>query len=91
MYPRMLVSLKDFIISEVVCGHRHTIARTNNGHLYSWGANDTFQLGLGPSYPKVVKKPVYIDSIRDVELVSCGNEHSVAVLQDGTLWSWGQG
>lgn len=26
-----------------------------------------------------------------MEQVSCGTEHSVAVVEDGSLWTWGQG
>lgn len=42
MYPRMLVSMKDHIVTQVVCGHRHTIALTASRHLYSWGSNESF-------------------------------------------------
>jgi alpha-tubulin suppressor-like RCC1 family protein len=30
-----------------------------------------------------------VDGLRDVELISAGGGHSVAVLADGSLWTWG--
>ena len=91
MYPRLLVSLKDHIVIKVVCGHRHTIALTAQRQLWAWGNNESFQLGLGTSFPKVVKRPVRVEGLTNVEQVSCGTEHSVAVVQDGSLYTWGQG
>ena len=40
-------SLKNLKIEEIVCGDRHTLARTAEGRVLGWGANGYGQLGLG--------------------------------------------
>ena len=50
-YPRMVTVLKDEFIKEVHCGYSHTLAVTINGQVYSWGNNESSQLGHGPKSP----------------------------------------
>lgn len=51
LFPRMLSSLKDEFIKEICCGYAHTLAITMHGRVYSWGNNESSQLGLGPKAP----------------------------------------
>lgn len=34
-------------IAQIVCGYAHTLALSDEGELYSWGANSYGQLGTG--------------------------------------------
>jgi alpha-tubulin suppressor-like RCC1 family protein len=40
-------SLATIHVSTVACGDAHSLAVTNTGSVYTWGANDFGQLGLG--------------------------------------------
>ncbi|GLV44383.1 claret [Carabus blaptoides fortunei] len=78
-------------VISVACGKSHTIVLTNFG-VYSWGSNCYGQLGLGPvvyqaSYPSLVpslSSEIIID-------VSAGQYHSLALTNDGRVYSWGWG
>lgn len=39
--------LKDLFCFQIVCGYAHTLALTDEGSLYAWGANSYGQLGTG--------------------------------------------
>lgn len=76
-------------IRDVCCGYQHTLAITISGAVYSWGNNQSGQLGLGPTVPAFVRKPSQIPALRGVTRVSAGNEHSVAINKHHELFSWG--
>jgi len=65
-YPRMLISLKEELIKEVVCGHSHCFAIAVNGTIFAWGQNASGELGLGDIAPPVVRKPVAIPDLSNV-------------------------
>lgn len=73
---------------EVSCGDQQTIAIKTNGTLWSWGQNDTGELGLGDTAQR--NSPTQIGTDTIWKQVSCGYEHSAAVKTDGTLWVWGR-
>lgn len=45
--PCRVVNLQGVVITRVVCGYAHTIALSDVGALYAWGANSYGQLGTG--------------------------------------------
>jgi hypothetical protein len=86
----------------VAAGGAHTIVVTGAGKLWAFGCNAFGQLGLGRSggagdrpRDRLVPTPVGEgeEALESVvfRLVACGDAHSVAVAQDGGLWSWGRG
>jgi alpha-tubulin suppressor-like RCC1 family protein len=91
LFPRLLVNLKEEIIKEVSCGFGHTVAITLNQNVYVWGQNESGQLGLGDSAPQMVKKPVWNKELCNIQKVSCGNDHTIALTKAGQLYSWGIG
>ncbi|BFZ03986.1 hypothetical protein BsWGS_07025 [Bradybaena similaris] len=75
-------------IISVTSGWTHVIARTDSGILYSWGRADLGQLGRTCTkscdhIPGVVAK------LASVRSHSCGSEHSLAVTENGQVFSWG--
>ena len=90
-YPRMLTSLKDYVIKEISGGAEHCIAVTIEGHCFAWGKNDNNQLGLGPDRPAKVKVPVMIKSVSHIRTASCGYEHTVLLGVDGRVYTMGLG
>ena len=72
----------------IACGNGFTIGIKSNGTLWSWGVNGNGVLGLGedPSYETYVPRQIGTDSWK---AVAAGENHCLAIKQDGTLWGWG--
>lgn len=69
-------------------GGWHSMALSNNGSLWTWGANNFGQLGDGTNTNRV--DPVQVTGLpTNVITVSAGVEHSLALLSDGTVRAWG--
>jgi len=92
LHPRLLVPLKDELIKEICCGHAHTLAINQFGQMYSWGSNESGQLGLGlDNVPEIVRKPVLNTTISNVVKLAAGHEHSLALTKTSELYVWGTG
>ncbi|WP_328942209.1 chromosome condensation regulator RCC1 [Streptomyces sp. NBC_00250] len=64
------------------------------GRVLAWGTNAYGQLGNGLTTPDtagLATRPVAVQSLNKVKDVSGGCEHSVALREDGTVWTWGRG
>lgn len=70
-------------------GYRHTCARTRDGRVRCWGANQYGQLGEGSSEPPA-GSPVTVRDLSDVLQVTSGGDFSCARRGDGTAWCWGR-
>ena len=59
--------------------------------VYCWGLTDDGQLGLGGIEEKQILQPVELAPFqgRRDKHVSCGQHHSILVMQDGTVYSCG--
>jgi alpha-tubulin suppressor-like RCC1 family protein len=77
--------------SAVAAGNVHSLAIKSSGTIWSWGANDFGQLGLGYSGPYQHKTiPTKIGSSTKWIKTATGNFCSLAIKADGTLWAWGR-
>ncbi len=83
----------------VVAGSYHTVAIDIDGHLWSWGGNDSGQLGDGTKIAKSTPVRVrqvgetaeaFIDNTMKWNAVAAGDNHTVGIAEDGSLWSWGK-
>jgi len=73
-------------------------ALTKSGHVYSWGKNESNQLGIGPrptldvqsmeATPVVVKGLPIPEEDRTIELAS-GPRHVIALTESGKVYEWG--
>jgi RCC1 and BTB domain-containing protein len=45
--PSQVINLQGIVITKVVCGYAHSMALSDVGALYVWGANSYGQLGTG--------------------------------------------
>jgi alpha-tubulin suppressor-like RCC1 family protein len=70
-------------------GGNFTIARQNNGTLWSWGLNSFGQLGLNTltNY----SSPVQVGTLSTWSRFACGYAQTAAIQNNGTLWTWGYG
>ena len=86
---RPLQSLTQRIV-QVCAGDRFSFARSNTGRLFSWGLNDTGQLGQGHRDTLLKPRPVKnIPGNRPIQQVACGAQHVLAVSNAGELLVWG--
>ncbi|MGM9631010.1 RCC1 domain-containing protein [Butyricicoccus sp.] len=78
-------------VSEVACGGRYqALALTTNGDLYCWGNASVGSVGtreVDDTENMIQTQPLKIMS--DVREISAGSAHSLALTNDGTLYTWG--
>ena len=73
----------------VSAGQGSVCAIDTGGALYCWGRNTQAQLGLGSTTMMQVRKPTRVGTLSDWKSVAAGQEQTLAVREDGSLWSWG--
>ncbi|KAF6264509.1 regulator of chromosome condensation 1/beta-lactamase-inhibitor protein II, partial [Scenedesmus sp. NREL 46B-D3] len=68
----------------------HAAGLSCEGQLYTWGANQRGQLGLGDKSPGVVDTPVAVQTLSDLDVksVACGLEHTVCITTKDVI-AWG--
>lgn len=85
-------------ISDVVslsAGIFHSMALKSDGTVWTWGDNSSGQLGDGTldnekAYPVQVLDPGDASGyLQGVVAIAAGDDHSVAVKSDGSVWAWG--
>ena len=74
-------------IETISVGGDYTAAINSENKLYTWGKNNSGQLGDGTTTDKLSPAPVSTDKWI---AVSTGWEHTIAIKKDGTIWAWGR-
>ncbi|CAN6701658.1 unnamed protein product [Malus baccata var. baccata] len=78
-------------VTAVSCGGFFTMALTEDGELWNWGANSNYELGRGDKVGGWTPKPVpSLAGIRIIQIES-GGYHSLALTDEGKVLSWGHG
>ncbi|MFH9728505.1 RCC1 domain-containing protein [Streptomyces sp. NPDC017254] len=77
-------------VAEISAGADHVLA-VKGGRVLTWGGNATKQLGTGADATNPQRTPVAVQSLDKVKDVAAGCGFSVALRQDGTVWTWGNG
>jgi alpha-tubulin suppressor-like RCC1 family protein len=57
--------------------------------LFSWGRNNSGNLGLGNT--TTYSSPKQVGTLTTWKTIGAGYDHSLAIKSDGTLWAWGAG
>ncbi len=86
--PVQVSSLTNIIA--IAGGGNHSLALKNDGTVWTWGDNASGQLGNGLNGPGTESYvPVQVNSLTNITAISGGWLHSLAIKNDGTVWSWG--
>lgn len=84
--PVSVVGISNVI--KVAAGTLHTLALKTDGTVWAWGWNGSGQLG-DETYNQSLT-PVEVTGLSsDVNKISSGSTHSMALKNDGTVWTWG--
>eukprot|EP01012_Entosiphon_sulcatum_P016721 TRINITY_DN21612_c0_g1_i1.p1 TRINITY_DN21612_c0_g1~~TRINITY_DN21612_c0_g1_i1.p1 ORF type:complete len:925 (+),score=121.39 TRINITY_DN21612_c0_g1_i1:34-2775(+) len=77
-------------ILALACGLKHTLVLGANSALFSFGAGEWGQLGLGTRRGQPIPQPV---QLAGVTLIAAGDFHSVALVpsqDEDQIWAWGK-
>ncbi len=69
-------------------GSSNNLAIKTNGTLWSWGSNGNGELGIG-TFGGFGVSPIQVGTDTNWSKVSTSSSVSVALKNDGTLWTWG--
>ncbi len=76
----------------IAAGGAHTVALRDDSTLWVWGENIFGQLGIGSfatNFPYGFSTAQAIQTNMTWKTVSAGYAHTLAIRDDGTLWTWG--
>ena len=92
------LSVTDYLTGVVqICGgHAHSVAMKSDGTVFAWGNNMNGQLGDGTN----TSSPIPVQAVKGasssstayltgVVQISVGNQYSMALKSDGTVFAWG--
>ena len=88
--PRMIGSLAHVEIVRVACGG-HTCALSAHGELFTFGNGKHGQLGHGDARPEAAPRRVARLRHARVLGIACGDFHTLALADDGYVYTWGAG
>jgi len=75
-------------MTNITAGEAFCLAIASDGTIWSWGANNSFQLGQGTQGSQN-PIPKQVPNLGNVIAVAAGEHHSVALKGDGSVWAWG--
>jgi alpha-tubulin suppressor-like RCC1 family protein len=90
--PIQVPGLADVIA--ISAGANFNLALKKDGTVWAWGDNGSGQLGDGkdsytPDYPLHEASPFQVVNLSGVIAIDTGWHHSIALRNDGTVWTWG--
>jgi len=75
--------------SAISAGWRLTVALRSEGTLWAWGSNNDGQIGSGSTEGEILTPAQEATGATNWSTISAGDQHTVALKSDGTLWAWG--
>jgi alpha-tubulin suppressor-like RCC1 family protein len=83
--PTQIGTTSDWSI--IAAGNYHTIACKTNNTIWSWGKNDSGQLGLSDTNNR--NTPSQIGNDSNWSAIAAGWDHAIALKSNATIWVWG--
>jgi len=88
--PAPVVGLSESVRARAVfAGGHHGLALGRDGTLYTWGANESGQLGDGTTTNRSTPVSATLPAGVRVVSVAAGGRHTLALGADGALYAWG--
>uniref|UniRef100_A0AAY4CW17 BTB domain-containing protein n=2 Tax=Denticeps clupeoides TaxID=299321 RepID=A0AAY4CW17_9TELE len=89
--PCRVAALHGLCVLQIASGYAHSLALTDEGLLYAWGANTYGQLGTGNKINQLSPIHIMAEKERIVEIAACHSTHtSAAKTQNSQVYMWGQ-
>ncbi|KAJ3095597.1 hypothetical protein HK100_005775 [Physocladia obscura] len=85
----LIAELFGLPICKIACGNNFSMALTSSGNVYSWGSNESGQLGLGTKTS--LHSPTLIKTLSGIVNISLGASHCAAIDFNGNCFLWGDG
>lgn len=79
----------DKVVMAIAAGHRHSVAVTSDGHVWTWGWNYFGQLGWGSYNNDPHPVPAEIPDFANIQTVAGGMYHTLALTDDNKVYAWG--
>jgi alpha-tubulin suppressor-like RCC1 family protein len=78
-------------ITQVAAGERHSLLLADDGSVFSFGSNNSGQLGLGTPGSRSVATPIDATNLggRKITQIAAEYEHSLLLADDGSVFSFG--
>jgi alpha-tubulin suppressor-like RCC1 family protein len=73
----------------IAAGQGHTLALKDDGTVWAWGLNVVGELGIGTADTAAHPTPVQVQNLSGITAIAGGDDHSLALKSDGTVWAWG--
>lgn len=76
-------------VSAAAAGYDFSLALLADSSVWSWGKNDTGQLGQGTASTNPIQTPTPLPGFSNIEALSAGGNHALALDHNGNVWAWG--
>lgn len=87
--PKQIPGFTDVV--QIVCKGRYSAFITQSGKVYTFGVNESGQLGIGISIDNFGPVPTLVKKLSDVKItqIACGVHHMAAIDNKGNVYLWG--
>ena len=85
--PVQVQNLMNVTDISIAAHGNHSVASREGGTVWTWGQNDTGQLGDGTVANR--RTPVQVQLLTNATAIAAGDNHSIGLREDGTVWAWG--
>ena len=87
--PHVVKATRHLTMFDVVAGAEHALLLTREGQVFAFGQGNCGKLGLGGCWDEAVPRLVEALAKRRTIQIACGIDHSAAVTDNGSVWTWG--
>jgi alpha-tubulin suppressor-like RCC1 family protein len=81
-------------ITAIACGGNHVVALDSTGAVYTWGRNNSGELGTSTNNGTETANPaptaITVAAGKTITAIACGGNHTVALDSTGAVYTWGR-